>query len=235
LHYFVLFADDDVYDPAFLEKILQLAIPHPEIKIFQCRFRIIDESGNKIGSSPLCPDYESGLDFIFNHIMENRQIRSINYMVERKVLAEQGGFIDLPAAWGSDVLTNYAISMKGGIVSTNKLLCDWRRSRYNITGSGVLAEKLKALDQHAAILNSILDSQVEHSGNNVSHERLIHDIKSGFPDRICQQKINLILSHINQDDPGTGIVSKVFILKNEYQISFTSLIKLFLKRRFSIH
>jgi hypothetical protein len=205
------------------------------VKIFQCRFCIIDESGNRTATSPLCPDYESGPDFILNHIHEKRQIRAINYMVERNALVQQGGFADLPVAWGSDVLTNYALSMKGGIVSTNKLLCDWRRSRYNITGSEALAEKLKALDQHAAILNAILDRQGKNSGNNGSHKRLIRNIQKRFPDRIQHQKTALILSQLNKNKPGTGIISKVIILKTKYQIPFISLIKLFLKRRLLTH
>jgi hypothetical protein len=215
--------------------MVQLATSHPQVKIFQCRFHIIDESGNRIESSPLCPGYESGLDFIHNHIQANRRIRAINYMVERNTLVQQGGFTDLPAGWGSDVLTNYALSMKGGIVSTNKLLCDWRRSRYNITGSGALAEKLKAFDQHAAILNSILDRQVERRDNDASHKHLIRNIQKRFPDRIQHQKTALILSQLNKNKPGTGIISKVFILKTKYQIPFTSLIKLFLKRRLHTH
>jgi glycosyltransferase involved in cell wall biosynthesis len=233
--YFILFSDDDACDPAFIEEMVQLAIPYPEVKIFQCRFRIIDEEDNLIETSPLCPDNESGLDFILNHIQENRRIRGINYMFEREALIQLGGFIDMPVAWDSDVLTDYAMSMKGGIVSTNKLLCDWRRSRYNITETAAFEEKLKALDQRTAILNSILDDHSERSSYNSSDKRLIRLIRRSLPERIRNQKTALILAHINKTNPGRNIISKTITLKKQYQIPIYSLIKLFLKKRFTIH
>jgi glycosyltransferase involved in cell wall biosynthesis len=233
--YFILFSDDDVLDPTFMEEMVQLGTSHPDVKIFQCRFRIINERGDILDTSPLCPDYESGLDFILNHIRENRQIRSINYIYERNALVNQGGFIDLPIAWGSDTMTNYMISMNGGIASTNKLLCDWRKSKYNITGSGVLEEKLKSLDQRVTILNSILDEHGERSGHDSFDKRLKKLIRRSFPKRIRNQKTALILTHINKTDPGRSIISKAITLKKRYQIPIYSLIKLYLKNRFAIH
>ena len=63
---FVLFSDDDIYDQSFLEEMNKLSIKYPDVDLFHCRVKKINTNGDMLTLSSLCPEYESGLNFIWH-------------------------------------------------------------------------------------------------------------------------------------------------------------------------
>lgn len=142
--YFVLFSDDDVYEPTFLEEMYKLLLKYPSVDIAHCRVKIIDEKGNTIDYTPSCPEYENVIDFVWHRLKGLRYQYAPDFMVRKKKLKKLGGFIDFPLAWSSDDATWFSIAKDNGIVFLNKPLCNWRKSNYNLSTTGNLELRIKA-------------------------------------------------------------------------------------------
>ena len=187
--FLLLFADDDLLEPQYLESMVQLAFKYPEVTLFSCRFNIITQSGAIIDQSPIIPEFESGLEYIWNHLNEKRQIKCVNYLYHCESLLQKGGFFELPMAWGSDVLTNYALALDNGIASTNKELCSWRRSMENITNNSFFTQKLEALLDFEPKAMELINNY-ERSDKN---SKFIFNIKKKLPVRLSEQKLVLLI------------------------------------------
>ncbi len=142
--YFVLFSDDDIYEPTFLEEMYELLLKYPDVDIAHCRVKIIDENDNIIDYSPSCPEYESAIDFMWHRLKGLRNQYAPDFMVKTNKLKKLGGFINFPLAWGSDDATWFSIAKDNGIVFLNKPLCSWRKSNYNLSTIGNLELRIKA-------------------------------------------------------------------------------------------
>jgi glycosyltransferase involved in cell wall biosynthesis len=156
--FFVMFSDDDVYEPEFLEELVGLAENHPETNLFHCRLTLIDEEGRSLSLSPTCPEHESALDFIWHRLNNYRVQFAPDFMCRTRVLKDIGGFYDLPLAWGSDDLTWFSIALRGGVAFTPRILLHWRRSKLNISGAGGIEPRLQALDRYAGWIESFLET-----------------------------------------------------------------------------
>jgi glycosyltransferase involved in cell wall biosynthesis len=188
--YFLLFADDDLLEPLYLESMVKLISSYPKVNLFSCRFNIIAQDEQIIDQSPTIPEFESGLEYIWNHLNEKRQIKCTNYIYQRESLLQKGGFFGLPMAWGSDVLTNYALALNNGIASTNEILCSWRKSSGNITGENFFQEKINALLAFEPKVMALM--QYYEKVNPQS--KYITLIKKRLPIRLSEQKLVLLIN-----------------------------------------
>jgi len=142
--YFVLFSDDDIYEPDFLAEMQDLFNKYPNADIAHCRVKIIDGDNNTIGYSPICPVYENVIDFIWHRFKGFRTQYASDFMMKTTKLKESGGFVDLPLAWGTDDATWFKLAKQNGIVYSNKVLCHWRCSNINISRRGDPDLRIKA-------------------------------------------------------------------------------------------
>ena len=150
---FVLFSDDDIYDQSFLEEMNKISIKYPDVDLFHCRVQKINTNGDVLTLSPLCPEYESALDFIWHRLNGYRLQFAPDFMCRTKKLKEIGGFYDLPLAWGSDDVTWFKLAMNGGVAFVSEPLCSWRISEINISKIGNVHLRLAAIDSYEKWMN----------------------------------------------------------------------------------
>jgi glycosyltransferase involved in cell wall biosynthesis len=142
--YFVLFSDDDIYEPTFLEEMYSLLNKYQKVDIAHCRVQIINEEGKTIDYSPSCPEFEDVIDFIWHRLKGFRSQYAPDFMVRTEMLKKIGGFVDFPLAWGSDDATWFSLAKENGIVFLNKPLCKWRSSNINLSKIGNTELRIRA-------------------------------------------------------------------------------------------
>lgn len=130
--YIILASDDDIYSPLYLEKMDELVCQYPNIKIFRPRIQIIDSKSTVIHKLEGINVKVEQIEYIY-HWMRGRIGSGIaHFIFNKEELINQGGFYNLPLAWGSDDIT--AIEMaKFGIGFSPYILFSFRNSGMNIT------------------------------------------------------------------------------------------------------
>lgn len=152
--YFALLCDDDIYEPTFLEKMLDLADSYPNCNVFKSGVSEINEKKEIVNTYPESPSWESCVDYIRAVYNRNRKQTISEWFFRKQHMINSGGYENVPMAWGADYLSIIIFSKDGGIASTNEKLVTFRRSGLNITtnrdrylekkllGSKVYADKL---------------------------------------------------------------------------------------------
>ena len=152
--YFALLCDDDIYEPTFLEKMLDLADSYPNCNVFKSGVSEINEKKEIVNTYPESPSWESCVDYIRAVYNRNRKQTISEWFFRKQHIINCGGYETVPMAWGADYLSIFIFSKDGGIASTNEKLVTFRRSGINITtsrdnflekkllGSKIYAEKL---------------------------------------------------------------------------------------------
>ncbi|ELW9442556.1 glycosyltransferase family 2 protein [Pluralibacter gergoviae] len=143
--YFLLMGDDDTLDKQYLQEFYNTILKYPELNIFHCRSKIIDENSVTISLTQSWPQHESLLDNMWHRLNEFRQQFISDFIYKRKFLVENGGFFYNKLAWASDDITAYQAMRDNGIIHINKPLLNYRRSPITISSSGSVELKLKAI------------------------------------------------------------------------------------------
>jgi len=190
--FFILFADDDLYDPAFLEEMIRLPEQYPSCDIFHCRVRVIDEEGNLIQVSQLCPGFETGMEFILNRLKGKRLQFAPDFMCRTAKLREAGGFMPLPLAWGTDDLTWFTLSLHGGIACCTEPLVSWRRSVHQISVSGDVVLRLEAVLLYREWISRLLQT---HQPVTEFEAGLLKELELIYLHAIDDQKNYLVRVH----------------------------------------
>ena len=219
--YFILFSDDDIAEPNYIEELYNLAQKHPTVNVFHVRVRIIDEDNKTKYLATSCPEFETAADFIWHRIKNYRFHYAPDFMAKTEALKNIGGFVDLPNGWSSDDATWYRLANQGGIVASSKILVGWRESRVNLSITGSVEEKLMAVHKHYEWLNEFIKSELILTAND---EEILTEIKKNLHFRISVQQGNAIraLSKNTYID----LLKVVFIwvkFKKKYSLDLTSL------------
>jgi glycosyltransferase involved in cell wall biosynthesis len=186
---FVLFSDDDLYHPEFLSEMKMLLDRYPMSHIAHCRVRKINSEGEVLAFTNMCPEFESGLDFIFHRMLGDREQFAPEFVVRTQKLKDSGGFTDLPLAWGSDDLTWFKLAVDGGIAYSSSAFFDWRQSRFQISQGGDAGERLNAVDEYSVKLRGFTDTLV--ASTNDESETLTR-IRLLFSSYMNRQKEHLV-------------------------------------------
>lgn len=157
--YFVMASDDDVYAPRFASTLIGLARTYPETEVFHCRVKIIDGNGSLMKMSPLCPEWESGIEFVWHRLFQCREQFAPEFMCRTGSLKQMQGFVSFPLAWFSDDATWETLALKNGIAYTALPLLSWRSSGINITTDTCFTTgKIEATSRYFAWLRECLDA-----------------------------------------------------------------------------
>jgi glycosyltransferase involved in cell wall biosynthesis len=173
--YFVLFSDDDIYEKDFLSELNSLTEQYPNVNLFHTRVRIINEKNETSYLAPSAPSYETAADFIWHRIKNYRLQYAQDFMVKTSALREIGGFVDLPNAWGSDDATWYRIANKGGVAASNRILCNWRESNFNLARKANVEEKLAAVKAFKNWLDDFIKNELTLT--NDTDKEILSEIK----------------------------------------------------------
>jgi glycosyltransferase involved in cell wall biosynthesis len=154
--YIVLAADDDLYHPDFLKTCVGLAEKYPLANLIRSRVEQIDTQNNLVGVDALLPEFCSKYEFLY-HWVQGVSFTCIgNYMFKGPVLKEKK-FVDLPHAFGSDVVSVVMMS-EYGCANTKEMLFYFRYSPYHLSSSTQnhhFKEKIRAVTMEFTFLNNL--------------------------------------------------------------------------------
>jgi glycosyltransferase involved in cell wall biosynthesis len=207
--YFVLFSDDDRYDPGFLDGMNDLIARFPGCNIFHCRVRKIDSDGKTIEVTALCPEYETGLEFIRQRMSGSREQFAPEFLARTSALRDAGGFVNLPLAWGSDDLTWFGLAMGRGIAFHPEPLADWRQSPYQISESGDMEVRLSAVEEYARMVKTMID---HYQPSNEAERDLCWKIMALVKPNADRQKAYLVAVNASKSSFGDHLL---FFKKNQ--------------------
>jgi glycosyltransferase involved in cell wall biosynthesis len=66
--YFILMGDDDIMEKNYLEEFVNLINKYPNLDVYHCRSKIIDDKSSIISITPSWPEYESVYENIWHRI-----------------------------------------------------------------------------------------------------------------------------------------------------------------------
>jgi glycosyltransferase involved in cell wall biosynthesis len=190
--YFVLFSDDDRYDPTFLAEMKCLINSYPSCKIFHCRVKKTDPRGTLLACTAECPGFETGLEFIHHRMLGEREQFAPEFIADTLRLRDIGGFVDLPLAWGTDDLTWFQLALDGGIACHPQPLVEWRQSPHQISESGDVKERLVALEKKSVLLQEMVEKFLPQTEEDL---KLLAKIKSITGVYEAREKEYLIAVH----------------------------------------
>lgn len=213
--YFVLFSDDDIMEPEFLEEMIKLSDKYPDVHLFHARVRVIDSKNEALRVIPSAPEYESCADFIWHRIRSYREQFAQDFMIRTSELKKIGGFVDLPNAWGSDDATMFKIANINGVVATNKILINWRFSGENLASKPNIKEKLNSIRIYKNWIIDFINDELIYSNNEKYFKE---DILVKLNERVSKMNANALSLLSNFSFSFIRIIYKWLILKKEYSL-----------------
>lgn len=161
--YAIMASDDDLYSPIFLEVVDGLSNKYPQVDVIRTRIQRINEKDEVSAKEDIFEEYQSRLEAIFS-IFCGRYLGCIgNYVFHTKVLKSKGGFVNLPYAWFSDLLTVVSL-LENGQANSNDILFNFRLSGINISDTTknkkVDEEKLRATIGYDKYMSEVVSQWV---------------------------------------------------------------------------
>ena len=157
--YVILATDDDLYEPNFLETFVPLIEKYPEADLFHARILTFNDKG----IIRLDYDYKECMSFVefINRVVGQNWISGIpHYIFRTEELRKNGGFVNLPLAWGADAATAIMMS-KNSVVSSQDILVRFRYSDINISSQnkyGFVKKKVDAFLKYIKWFDRVMTS-----------------------------------------------------------------------------
>lgn len=175
--YIMIMGDDDLLEPDYLEEFLKLMDAYPNVEVFHCRSKIINDAGAATMLSPSCPAHEDVYDAIWHRINQLRSNYISDFVYRTKTLRERGGFYDLPLAWGSDDITAFIATAIAGIAHTNKPVFKYRSHGASISSNATNGTlKLEADKGYEAWLREFLKQTPDAGKDQTVYHHLVQNI-----------------------------------------------------------
>ncbi len=124
--YIICMGDDDVLFPYCLEEYTRCIRKYPDVEVFYGETIIIDQHSLKIRNTKKHPEWESINEFLYN-LWRGRDLFIGDVLIKTSRLKEIGGYVKYPLAWGSDHITTILAGERHGIVSTEKVVFQYRQ------------------------------------------------------------------------------------------------------------
>ncbi|MBC5773716.1 glycosyltransferase family 2 protein [Pontibacter sp. KCTC 32443] len=194
--FFILMGDDDMMEPDYLEEFEKLIKKYPDLNVYHCRSQIINEKSETITFTPSWPEFETLYDNIWHRINNGKRDQFISDFVYRtKFLKMNGGFVNLPLAWGADDITAYVACGTKGIAHTNKPIFKYRKNSLSITSTGNPEMKMRAIDLEQKWFEDFLLKQPECNYDYI----LYKDINRKVHQHIRRKKLQVISLSLKSD------------------------------------
>lgn len=144
--YVICMGDDDLLLPHCLENYNMLIDKFPNVDVLHGQTEIINEKGKIIEYLEPRFELESVFQLIYYRwVGYGRQQFIGDFCFKRKSLIEEGGFYNLPLAWGSDDITACIMASKNGIANTEAVCFQYRKNSMSISSTSYSTVKLDAL------------------------------------------------------------------------------------------
>jgi glycosyltransferase involved in cell wall biosynthesis len=173
--FIVIMGDDDRLAPNYLTEFSSLIKTYPDLDVFHCRSKIIDDEGKALGLTPALPSFEHVYDSIWHRLRQLRSNYVSDYVYRTSALRAQGGFYKLPLAWGSDDITAFVAAAKKGIAHSNRPVFEYRSNGLSITSTGNDLHKMTANQAYGQWLSKFLIENPPHPSEKVQYDNLLNN------------------------------------------------------------
>lgn len=173
--FIIIMGDDDRLAPDYLEEFQKLIASIPDLNVYHCRSKVIDDDGNDVILTPALPQFEHVYDSIWHRLRQLRSNYISDYVYRTATLRRQGGFYKLPLAWGTDDITAFIASARLGVAHTNKPVFEYRSNRLSITSTGNDLHKMMADLQYASWFSNFLGTNPPHDSDSVIYTHLLRE------------------------------------------------------------
>lgn len=136
--FFVLLCDDDILKPNFVSTLLSLTEKYPDCNVFHGRKASLDDLTGEIVEEKPWPDYEDFISFSEADYAERRK-HTITEFLYRTDLIKKEEYEIFPVGYFADNATILNLVKYGGIASSEKVICMFRKSDDHISGNGKYA------------------------------------------------------------------------------------------------
>ncbi len=148
-----LFSDDDMMAPRCVENFLaELNNNLPSSAVYRFNTKIINKYGDVVRINHPHPRIEEGIQFLYFWLRGLRNCTMPDLIFSRKAFMQVGGFVELPLAWGSDVVMLLKLSVLSKIVTIDDSLVYFRNSGYNISTSHESTLVNKKIEAYSKLL-----------------------------------------------------------------------------------
>ncbi len=171
--FIVIMGDDDRFAPDYLAEFSNLIKNYPDLAVYHCRSKIIDDNGRDVTLTPALPAFEHVYDSIWHRLRQLRANYISDYVYRTSALVTQGGFYKLPLAWGSDDITAFIASAEKGIAHSNRPVFEYRSNRLSITSTGNDLEKMTSDLEYGDWLKNFLRNHAPDPSEDVIYQDLL--------------------------------------------------------------
>lgn len=206
--FFALLCDDDVYEPDFIQCMLELADKYPATNVFRSRVKYIDANCKEIDRCASSPEWESWEDYLW-HVCHKYRTQTISEWMYRKyVLDKESGYALLPLAWYADYLSVFRFAKNGGIASSSSILVHFRQSGDNISSQDDknTLQKIEATNMYREAVCNLLDK-------NDDKNNLVDSL-----DKLLKQHIRYNLNHAPK-----RVLLELYINRTHYKINISKI------------
>ncbi|HSF54090.1 MAG TPA: glycosyltransferase [Algoriphagus sp.] len=171
--FFLIMGDDDRLHPDYLLEFSALIEKFPLLNVYHCRSKIINDQGETIRLTPALPAFEHVYDSIWQRLEQLRSNYISDYVYRADALRAQGGFFNLPLAWGSDDITAFIASRDHGIAHTNRPVFEYRSNAQSITSTGSDLIKMEANMGYANWMREFLIYEPTDETDRIARQYLL--------------------------------------------------------------
>jgi glycosyltransferase involved in cell wall biosynthesis len=143
--YIICMGDDDKLLPSCLEEYVKLIETYPGLGVYHAWTELIDENSCVINMQEARPLYEKVYSMMWERWKSRLQYIG-DFLFDRKLLINNGGFFKLPLAWASDDLSAYIAAQKNGIANMQVPGFQYRINSKTITNTSNAEIKLEAIN-----------------------------------------------------------------------------------------
>ncbi|GAA0880453.1 glycosyltransferase family 2 protein [Algoriphagus jejuensis] len=181
--FLLIMGDDDRLHPDYLSEFAALIEKFPDLNVYHCRSKIINDDGDTVRLTPALPAFEHVFDSIWQRLEQLRSNYISDYVYRTAALRAQGGFFHLPLAWGSDDITAFVASREHGIAHTNRPVFEYRSNTQSITSTGSDLTKMEANLGYADWLRDFLKNKPADEIDQIAKDYLLTHF-----DRLMQKR-----------------------------------------------
>lgn len=132
--YIICMGDDDKLLPTCLENYAKLIEKYPDVDVLHTRTQMIDENSEVFKLQGYRPEWESVYSLIYWRWQGRLQYIG-DFLYKISTLRKNGGFFNLPCAWGSDDISAVIAAKEHGIINMQEYGFQYRINRYTISNT----------------------------------------------------------------------------------------------------
>lgn len=170
--YFMLLGDDDMLEPDCLAEFAALIERYPDVYVYHCRSKIINELSEVTGYTDSRPEFETVYDAVWHRLKGLRMNFVSDFVYRREALVLHEGYYKLPMGWASDDITSFRLMTPRGMAHTQKPVFCYRQNQASMSTSGSVLLKLEAIQGERQWVEQFLSVAPFASGEQVLHANI---------------------------------------------------------------